>query len=198
MRSGVSMLIGLLVFAVSCALSLTAHATAVMNLSDEAMVNQAETILTGRVTYIRSEWNEERTKIFSYVTVTPENLLKGNAYQNEIVVKQLGGEVGDIGMYVEGISVFEENEEVFVFLRKGRDGFHRVVGFSQGKFSVEIDPSTQRKTLVRKRIKFLRTQNGMIGKKVVDIISDKKILLDEFSTKIRTIMQQEIDSNVQY
>ena len=116
---------------------LTARGTAVRKLSEEDMVNQAGTILTGTVTSIKSEWNEERTKIFTYITITPNNFLKRNGTTQEIVIKQPGGEVGDIGMLVEGASVYEEGEEVLLFLRRGRKGFHRTVGLSQGKFSIQ-------------------------------------------------------------
>lgn len=166
------------------------NATVVKKLSEDEMVNQAQTILTGTCTSIRSEWNEERTKIFTYITISPQTPLKGDQIPQEITIKQPGGEVGEIGMRVDGASVFEEREEVLLFLKKGRKGFHRILGLSQGKFSIKTDPTTQRKILFKKKVKRVRTPSGKIVKKIFEIRSDKKIFFDEFTNRIQSILQR--------
>lgn len=190
MRSRVFSLIALVIFGASWFVSLTTHATVVMKLSDEAMVDQAGTILTGTVTSIRSEWNDERTRIYTYITISPQSFLKGEQNQQPVVIKQLGGEVGEIGMLVEGTSVFEQDEEVFLFLRKGQQGFHRVLGMSQGKYSIATDSDTQRQILVKKRNRRIRGADGKIGKEISAIRSNKKMFLDDFKNRIQNILQQ--------
>jgi hypothetical protein len=169
------------------------NATVVKILSEDDMTNQAKTIVTGRVLATKSEWNEERTKIYTYITISTQTFLKGDDRPQEMVIKKLGGEVGDIGMLVEGTSVFEEGEEVLLFLRKGRNGFHRIIGFSQGKFSIETDPVSQRKMLIRKKARMVRTQDGRIGKKIFEIKSDKKLFLDDFTNRVQNILQQQVN-----
>jgi hypothetical protein len=168
----------------------TSNATMVKRLSEDDMTNQAKTIVTGRVLATKSEWNEERTKIYTYITISTQTFLKGDDQPQEMVIKKLGGEVGDIGMLVEGTSVFEEGEEVLLFLRKGRKGFHRILGFSQGKFSIETDPVSQRKMLIKKKARMVRTQDGRIGKKIFKIKSDKTMFLDDLTSRIQNIVKQ--------
>ena len=187
--------IGFLALAVFCLVSFTSQATMVMKLDDEAMVNQAETVVTGTVTSMRSEWNKERTRIFTYITITPSNFLKSDGSPDEIVIKEPGGEVGEIGMFVEGSSVFEEGEEVLLFLKRGRKGFHRTVGLSQGKFSIQSDPVTQRKILLKKRARLKKDSSGKIKKETFSITSDKKLYLEDFERKIKDILQRKKDVN---
>jgi hypothetical protein len=166
------------------------HATAIKKLSEDELANQAQTIVTGTCTSIRSEWNEEGTKIFTYITIYPQTSLKGDQIPPEITIKQPGGEVGEIGMHVDGVSVYEKGEEVFLFLKKGPKGFHRTLGLSQGKFSIKTDPITRRKVLFKKRVKLVRTRDGKVKKKILKIKSDKKIFLDEFTDRVRNSLSK--------
>jgi hypothetical protein len=182
--------IGFLALVVFCLVSLPSQATVVMKLSEEDMASQAGTIITGTVTSVKSEWNEERTKIFTYITITPGNFLKGDRPAQEIVIVQPGGEVGDVGMLVDGTPVFEEGEEVLLFLKRGRKGFHRTVGLSQGEFSIQSDPVTQRKVLLKKRPRLIRDSSGKIKRQTITIKSNKKLYLDDFEKKIKDILQR--------
>ena len=182
--------IGFLVLGLFSLVSLPSHATVVMKLSEEDMAHQAGTIITGTVTSVKSEWNEERTKILTYITITPSNFLKGDQPAQEIVIVQPGGEVGDIGMLVEGTPVFEEGEEVLLFLKRGRKGFHRTVGLSQGEFSIQSDPVTQRKVLLKKRARLIRESSGKIKRETITIKSNKKLYLDDFEKQIKDILQR--------
>ena len=58
---------------------------------------------------------------------------------NNVVVRTLGGEVGNIGMKVSGTPQFTLGEEVIVFLRNDPvdPTQFQVIGMSQGKFHVE-------------------------------------------------------------
>ena len=166
------------------------NATMVKKLSEDELTNQAESIVIGTCTSVRSEWNEEGTKIFTYITISAEISLKGDQSPQEIIIKQPGGEVGEIGMHVDGVSVFEKGEEVILFLEKGPKGFHRPLGLFQGKFSIETDPITQRKVLFQKSAKLVKTRDGKLEKKIFKIKSDKKSFLDEFTSRIQNILQR--------
>lgn len=166
------------------------NATRVKKLSEDELASQAQSIVIGTCTSVRSEWNEEGTKIFTYITMYPQTFLKGDQISQEIIIRQPGGEVGEIGMHVDGVSVFEKGEKVFLFLKKGPKGFHRTLGLSQGKFSIKTDLISQRKVLFKKRVKLVRTRNGKLEKKILEIKSDKKIFLDEFTNRIQNILQR--------
>jgi hypothetical protein len=178
-----------LLLALALLLPMISNATTTKKLTDEDLVNQAHVVITGRCTSIRSEWNDDRTKIFTYITISPRDFLKGERKAEAVIIKQPGGEVGEIGMRVDGVSVFEEGEDVLLFLEKGKNGFYRTLGLSQGKFSVATDPASGRKVLLKKRMEFVKTPDGTINKKVVEIPSEKKIFLDDFTGRIINILK---------
>jgi hypothetical protein len=172
-----------------------AKATVLKKLSEEQLANYAQTILIGRCTSISREWNGEGSQIFTYVTISPQNLLKGDQIPAEITIKQLGGEVGEIGMRVDEASVYEEGEEVLLFLQMGLTGYHRTIGLSQGKFSIETDQASGRKILKKKKRRFRRLKDGRLRKKIVEINTAEKIFLDEFTHRVRNILQKRNNKN---
>jgi hypothetical protein len=155
----------------------SANATMVQKLSEEDLVDQAQAIFLGRC-------------IYTYITISPQTTLKGDIAPQEITIRQLGGEVGGIGMHVEGASIFEEGEEALLFLKTGRKGFHRVLGLNQGKFSIETDEASGRRILVHKKVKFTRRGDGRIEKKILTLGSDRKLFLDDFLNRIESILQR--------
>ena len=168
---------------------LQSNATVVKKLTEDEMTLQAERIVIGKCSSVRSEWNVDKTRIFTYVTIIPQSSLKGDNTSTPIVIKQPGGEVDGIGMHVEGASVFEEGEDVFLFLQKGRNGFHTVLGLSQGKFSIKTDPLTKRKMLFRKIIQITKTKNGKIIRRIVKVKSTDEMFLDDFINRTRNILR---------
>ncbi len=113
----------------------------------EQLTQEADLILTGKVKSMRSHWNEERSLIYTYVTISVSGYIKKNLTleeseknrEQEIVVRILGGEVDGLRLMVSDTPEFEEGEEVFLFLRSRTDGktFLKVAGLFQGKYTVE-------------------------------------------------------------
>ena len=109
-----------------------AVALTVENISLERMTKESHAIVYGTVLSSSSQW--ENRNIYTYTRVRVKETLKGdnNAI---IVVKQLGGQVGEIGQEVSGTPKLVRNEDVVLFLVRGSDHFwiHSIV---LGKFSV--------------------------------------------------------------
>ena len=108
--------------------------------SIEELTSEADCILIGKVEKIESRWNEERTLIYTYVTISVKQYTKalsGVGEVQEIIVKVRGGEVGDIGLKVSDTPQFREGEEVFLFLRMEKPPLLSVAGLFQGKYTVE-------------------------------------------------------------
>ena len=108
--------------------------------SIEELTSQADSILIGKVKKIESQWNEEKTLIYTYVTISVSQYTKTPAsveqYQ-EIIVKVRGGEVSDVGLRVSDTPQFREGEEVFLFLRMDNLPLFSVTGLFQGKYTIE-------------------------------------------------------------
>lgn len=106
----------------------------------------ADVIITGKVTQQNSSWNESKTRIYTLATIQVDEYLKGGNTGSSIVVSYPGGEVGDIGELYSHMPRFEDNEEVLVFLKKDQTGSsYKVVNGEEGKLTVISDAKTGEK-----------------------------------------------------
>ena len=121
-----------------CCLSVQNGHGAMVKLSLEQLVADADLIILGTVDSVQSEQAEG--KIFSFATVSVNLKIKGEpeATQDKVVVRFPGGTVGDVGMKVEDSPDYEQGEEVLLFLQKieNQPGY-RTAGSSQGKFLIK-------------------------------------------------------------
>ncbi len=112
----------------------------VVKKSIEELTYEANSILIGEVKSMESRWNKDRTLIYTYVTISVREYIKGIlnlGEPEEITVQVPGGEVGDIGLKVSDTPEFREGEEVFLFLRVEELPIFRVAGLFQGKYTIE-------------------------------------------------------------
>jgi len=117
----------------------------------EEKTREAELIVEGKVTATRSEWNADHSRIYTHVTITVNEYLKGASSEQTVVVTHLGGEVGEVGEIYSGAVRFEEDEEVLVFISRDQQGRYGVTGGSQGKYSVTRDESTDERMVAKNR-----------------------------------------------
>jgi len=94
-------------------------------------------IVQGKVTSVTSQWDTEGKTIFTYVTVAVNRWLKGTGAK-AVTIRIPGGEVGDVGLWVEDTPVFREGQDVITFLEpSGEESVMKVKAMFQGKFTVE-------------------------------------------------------------
>lgn len=117
----------------------TARATIVVPQSIEKMAQGAATVVRAKVLTGQSAWDADHRRIHTYTELQVLETVVGEAPRGALVVRTMGGAVGDIGMRVSGVATFEAGEEVVLFLRKDPlDGAHfQVIGMSQGKYTVD-------------------------------------------------------------
>lgn len=106
----------------------------------------ADLIITGKVVDQKSQWNEDNTRIYTKATIQVEEYLKGTNNGGSVVVKYLGGEVGDVGELYSHMPRFEDEEEVLVFLKKDeKKAEYKVFNGEDGKINIIKDPKTGEK-----------------------------------------------------
>ena len=108
-----------------------------LELTLEELVAHGDWIVVGTVTGKESQWTADHSRIYTSVTVSVEEWVKGGPGENEIVITTPGGEVEGIGEWTEGAAGFQEGERVLVYLQLNDDGTANVVGGWQGKFVIE-------------------------------------------------------------
>ena len=117
-----------------------------LKMSFEELSSKSESIIVGKVNNIDSYWNEERTSIYTEVTISVEDNIKGEIKQGEITIITPGGEVDGITQYVSDSPTFKPGEEAVLFLnelpgqsfstQQYQSGLYQVTGSSQGKIDI--------------------------------------------------------------
>jgi len=138
MNSGILRLRAVILYLVPACIIWTAAvawASVMRYLSLEDQCDMAEVIVVATATSQSSSWDDNRLRIYTDTRFEVEQTVKGDV-GGIIIMRQLGGQVGDIGMSVAGSPVFLEGESYVLFLDPRPDGKFRVVGFSQGCYPV--------------------------------------------------------------
>jgi len=117
-------------------------------LGTEDLARRAEVIIVGKVTAVRSEWNADRSRINTTVTVSIDQKIKGEESQSSISISTPGGEVDGIGEWYSHTPKFKIDEEVVVFAEKDQKEKLRISGGDQGKLTVKKDVSSGNKTVI--------------------------------------------------
>ncbi|MGD9201745.1 MAG: hypothetical protein PVI26_09295 [Chitinispirillia bacterium] len=118
-----------------------AGSTSIFELSLQELSLSAEKIVQARVTAVVSKWNKDSSAIFTYIRMNIVDDLIGGDKDNEIIIRQPGGIVGNTSLFVEGISNYIIGEEDVLFLLKDKidKGTFRTLGMYQGKYKIFID-----------------------------------------------------------
>jgi hypothetical protein len=120
---------------------IAAMAASVLPLDLDAIIDGAATAFHGTCIETHSERDAQTGLIVTLTTFAVRDQLKGHAPQTH-TIKQLGGRVGDLVSWVDGIPSFTPGEEYVVFLYGvSTAGFSSPVGLSQGRFAVHGRPS---------------------------------------------------------
>jgi hypothetical protein len=134
--SGGALLVGL---ALALAMPRPAQATVMVPMSIEQLASDSVAVVRAKVLRQEGAWDRERRRIYTHTEVEIlQPLRAGVRLPRTVVIRSLGGEVGELGMKVSGSPRFSADEEVVVFLRADpveADAF-QVVGMAQGKFGV--------------------------------------------------------------
>jgi len=104
-------------------------------ISDDALARSSAAAVQGRVVDVTAAWDADVDSIYTYVTLEVQQAWGLDGSPARVVVKQLGGLVGDTAFVVGGQARFDLGEEVLVFLDvRPRDRTLSVAGLEQGKW----------------------------------------------------------------
>ena len=111
-------------------------ATTVQKMELPALVAGSDSIVQGRVESVEVRW--ENNLAYTYTSVTVDDPMKGFR-RRAVLIKQLGGKVGNLNVSVSGMPQFKRGDQVIVFLKARKDGTFDVVGLNQGKYEIVND-----------------------------------------------------------
>jgi len=157
----------------------------VKKMTHKDMTEVSTAVLYGKCTNKRCEWNEKKSIIYTYVTIAPEEYIKGNL-GSEAVITIPGGRVGDIIYEVSEMPAFTEGEEVVAFIWKNPRGKNLVTGGFQGKIKIEKDKKTGKRMVqvntITEEVETLARVPGQVKKA-------EKMVLEDFVVKLKGYMK---------
>ena len=109
---------------------------------DDEMVVESRAIVTGRVIGLSTAGDPNTNRVYTYIRLEVNTVLKGAVTEREIVLKELGGETADLGTMIFGMPRFEQGQQVLLYLNTWPDGALRVHQGFLGKFNIDVDAST--------------------------------------------------------
>ena len=113
----------------------------VKKMSSKDMTEVSTAVLYGKCKNKRCEWNENKSAIYTYITIAPEEYIKGNL-GSEVVVAVPGGRVDNMLYEVSETPFFTDDEEVVAFIWTSPKGKNLITGGFQGKMKIEKEAKT--------------------------------------------------------
>src|SRR5689334_16458800 len=109
---------------VLCLLGLaqSSFATTAIVPPDDDLIIGARVVVQGKVLSIESKIDPQDGRIYTYVRLKVQEVLKGDISERKIVIKELGGRVGDKISVVYGNPQFKVGEKVLTYLDTWADG----------------------------------------------------------------------------
>jgi hypothetical protein len=119
-----------------------ASTTMLLRFDVEEMSDIAAIVAVGEIQAVDARWNDAHTKIYTRVSFRPTDVLKGARDLGPVMIKMIGGQVGEDVAHLPGTPVLVPGERVLVFLEPRDDGDgYLIVGLFQGLFRLRPDGS---------------------------------------------------------
>jgi len=119
--------------------SVLAQATTVVTMSLDEMTAEAELIVEGTVVDVDSQWSEDQTTIYTYVTLNDLRVIHGQVDGETLSLRFEGGEVGGTRITIAGTPSFTPGDREILFIQGNNFAISPVIGFFQGRFRVVDD-----------------------------------------------------------
>jgi len=117
-----------------------ASATTVQKFTMQELSKKSDAIVMAKVEDQSSRQDAGNKEIYTYITLSVLESVKGAKGEKTMTIRQLGGSVGNLISVVPGMPNFKNGEEVVLFLSaKDREGYPWVMGLQQGKYSIVTD-----------------------------------------------------------
>ena len=166
--------------------AIVASATTIIPASIERLTTESSHVVEATAVGAWSQWNPQRSLIFTYTRFRISRSLKGQAPAT-IVVKQIGGSAEGYTQKVAGVRHWQTGEQAVLFLRpsQSRDGTLEVTGLMQGNFRMKASPTG------------IEVSNGVAGVTAYDVSSQVTtsyrgggMRLEELESRVKKVVGQ--------
>ena len=164
------------------------EATVVKPLDLNQLTMQADLTFSGKVLATESRWDSTRSKIWTHVTFSVDEVIGGSFAEKEITLRLPGGaiEAENIRMRVDGVPEFRVGEEVLLFCSRDAKHVNPIIGWFQGRFKIRLD-----ETLGQRVIEGKRAARLVPGKRAMirDAKAPPAVTYNNFVDEIRRVME---------
>jgi hypothetical protein len=117
--------------------ALPASSTLVPRLTLEQMVDEAASVVHGKVLRTWSAWDSAHQFIWTHYEIGVADTMKGRLAAT-ITISEPGGEVNGVHMTISSAPSYLVGDEVVIFASATEIGYQRTSGWGQGKFAVGL------------------------------------------------------------
>ena len=125
--------------ALTCLVPPPARSTTFVLMDEQTLMQSSDVVATGTVTSITSATADLAGTIYTYITVQPERIIKGQIESDALVIREPGGSVGDRRQWTFGAPEFWVGERTLLFLTRSSDGTLQTTSLAMGKFTLAVD-----------------------------------------------------------
>lgn len=156
------------------------------------LTQASDIIILGNVEDVRCEWSLNKEIILTVTTLKIKEVWKGQVRNSRVFIQTPGGTVGDLGLRVSDVPVFQKGENVLVFLKTIEN-----VMFLQNSFSVSLNylPSfsvfgkAQGKYSIDKNMNAQKWGYLLLDK---GVDKDNVLTLSELEARIKVIVKNDL------
>jgi len=165
-----------------------AAATLLARLDLAEIVEASHLVVVGTVASQQSRW--DGGSIVTVSTIDVERTVKASGEEpGTVAVTTLGGEVGDVGLWVPGESSFEVGARYLVFARRTKDGSTlRVTGMAQGCLRIVTDAEGREWAIPPQAAGLVKKMDGHLVPAAPFL--EKPVLLEDLLERIRAIEEE--------
>lgn len=118
------------------------HATRELPMTTTSLAKESNDIVVAKCISSEAKKDDKTGFIFTYTTFEIEESLKEKYKDGNLVLRTIGGQVGDMKVNVSDMPEFVENEEVVLFLGPvNTEGYPVLQSFTRGVYKIKEDES---------------------------------------------------------
>jgi len=155
----------------------------------DEITNESPLVVQGEIIDRVSQWDNAQRNIYTYNTLRIQRVIKGEYTPETVVVRELGGRVGEVSARVNGLRYLEQGDKVVLFLRAtAEEEVYKIHSFALGRFSVVTHDGV---TEVRHALgdsKAFQYQDEMAPQDISDKAPSME--LDRFIRKVTQVKQK--------
>ncbi|OGL44093.1 MAG: hypothetical protein A2161_16975 [Candidatus Schekmanbacteria bacterium RBG_13_48_7] len=122
----------------------------------DELAARSELVIVGEVAALKARWNKDQEPIYTEITVTVDEIWKGNPETKTVTIEQVGGTSDGTTLIVPDAAEFKTGMKVILFIDR-REDMTDLAGWFQGKFNIDGDMAIQEKTGYKIPVSELKT-----------------------------------------